>query len=249
MRYMVFREMEEKIYPVKLPIMYDLLLKYVEKGELSVEDVMNILATKSVAKARQYIHMVKWFIDKFGKFDGSYRDFIKILEDYFEENYHLSEIIRTLSDRKLPANFVFLKLVAREKNLDIDDKLARALFNFAKEIGILSILNVATYTPTIEEKLLNFIRNRGETRFSLLEKRFPDTRTLVLKLWRENLIEIEGLEDIKEELISFEDLDHIPIDLVSNKTDFFSIWEDPISGKQFASLIIPPRAKVKIKWS
>ena len=158
---------------------------------------------------------------KFGE-----EDFIKILEDYFEENYHLSEIIRTLSDRKLPANFVFLKLIAREKNLDIDDKLARALFNFAKEIGILSILNVATYTPTIEEKLLNFIRNRGETRFSLLEKRFPDTRTLVLKLWRENLIEIEGLEDIKEELISFEDLDHIPIDLVSNKTDFFSIWEE-----------------------
>mgnify|MGYP000011623130 CR=1 FL=1 len=241
--------MNNNLRPVKLSLLYDLIINYDTSRPLSINDVLTILKTKSVSKARNYLTMAKWFIKTFGVFRGTYAEFKNILQNFLNKTYHLSEIIREMAENQMPANFLSLLEIAHRKGLKINEKEARTLFAFAREFGILSISYTSVYTPTPEEEIYIFIRNKGIVPLSVLERKFSNTRELILKLWREEKIDIEGLEDLRSKLKQIDDFDKIPVQLIPTNSRFFSVWEDPVSGKKFASLIFPHNTKVKIRWS
>jgi len=241
-------------YPIKLPILYDLVIEYAKGNIRNIEDVKKISGTRSDVKARKQLSMVRWFLSVFGQFSGSYTEFLKTLRKYFDEKYKLTLIIEKMSEKKLPVNYISVMHVAKELGVKIERRMARLLLALGEEIGILFTLRITAYTPTEKDRLFNFIKNKGEVRFSILSKRFPNAKNLVLSLWKQNLVSIEHLDPIRDILSEINDFERIPYEILARIEDafiikeFFSVWDDPTTGVKYMSLSIPRTIRVRIKW-
>jgi len=240
--------LKSTLHPIKLTKLFDLVLVIQKKRNISTKQAQKILGLKSRARATRYIDTAKWLLSKLGTFKGSFDDFIEKIKDVLEQEFKISKILAEMSSRHINANPLALKNVARDLGINIDIKTARALFTLSRELGLLSIAQISVFTPTIEDVVLNFIRNRGTVLFLTIEKTFPNAREIVLKLWLRGFIDIEGIEEIGLKPSQITDPDRIPADIVPSDSRFLSFWVDDISGERYASIVIPQRSRVIAKW-
>jgi len=237
------------ILNIKIQDFHKVYLYKLRKEEISIEDIMDLLNLDIEMKAKRYLEALKWFISKYGLKKLNYDEFKKIILEYLNNEFKLSNLVKIMSDRSLAFNYYNMMKVSRKINVKLNRKIARSLLRLAKELGIVNILQITVYTPSIYEKILNYLKNKGEIRYGRLETKFPDSEKVIVELWQQGLIEIDVLEEFRDYFSNL-DLFRVPISYIKKRvdaTELFTIWEDPISGERYGTLVIPSTAWVRIR--
>ncbi len=238
----------DKIGYIKLRSLFKLFNDWIKKQDISLEEIKEIVRIESDIKAKKYLKAIEW-LSKHVKINKeiSFEEFKESLLKYLDKEYNISKIIKKMADQKLTANYYNFFKIANEMKLKVDKKLSKILFSLAKQLELLSTLNITEFTPSLRDRILVYIKNRGETRVSSIENNFPGSEKTILELWRNGIIEIDILEDLRDDISGLTDLSKVPVNIIERKHDIFSIWEDPISGEKYGTLILPPNALVRIR--
>ncbi len=244
----IFKEiiMNEDLFPVKLKILHRILTEYVPEKINST-----IISEKfglSMTLSKKYEKVAKWLISRIGQIGKSFEEFKNQLLGVLEKEFCFSSLLRKMASNKYPLNRYFVQLLVKELcEKEIDVNTARALIQWAKELKLVVLLRTIEYTPTEKDFVWAYIYSRGSVPFSVLEKKFPNARTIVLELWKEGRVFIEGIEELGLDPSMITDFDRIPAELVPESSRFISIWLDETTGERYASIIIPPRTKVNVR--
>ncbi len=229
------------IYPLPLKNLYKLATSM---RNPDVNGIMSLLKV-SKRKAEQYERTLNWIL-------GRVRD-AKSMDEFFERvaeallrEYKLDDAFALLTDRGIPLSPSSLSSVVKGSGIDINDTEAKAIISWLKEGGFLKERRVPILALSLEERVLEDIRDRGCLTYSSLRKVYGDTaRRIVFSLWKKGLINVPSFEKYRDLLESVEDIDRIPGN-VSGK--IFSTWQDRISGKVYNELVIPLRERISARW-
>lgn len=240
--------LSDPILSVKVRDLHKVYLYRLRKERVSIEDIMNLLNLDKRKKAQRYLEALEWFTSRYGLRKLNYEEFKKIILDHLDSEFKLSDLIKAMSEKSLPLNYYSVLRVSREKNIKLNRRTARSLLRLARELEIVDVLKITVYTPSIQEKILNYLRNNGEVKYFRLETKFPDLEKIIVELWQQGIIEIDALEKFRDHFSNL-DLFKVPIGYIKqiSASELFTMWEDPISGEKYGTLVIPPTTWVRIR--
>lgn len=239
--------MKKEIFPLSLKKLFEVISQFEEK-DLKAKRISNKLDVE-INLARKYEKTVKWLLRRLPKKPESFDEFKQLLLKFLNDEYCLEDVLKEIASKKYPFNkYLFRHLIMVKCGRNVDTTVVLALIRWAKEMKLFFPIRTIEYTPTMKDLVYAYICSRGEVAFSSIEDKFPNARLIVLELWKEGLIDIEGIEELKIDPELITDFDRIPADFVPKDSKFVNIWIDERTGEQYASITLPARTRVKIKW-
>jgi len=235
---------ESRFYPLPLNKIYKLA---VEVGpEAKLEDVMSTLRIRSKRTAQQYLRTLKWMaerVENVGTLDEFSRELLTVLLEEFK----LEEALNLLMKEKIPLTPSGMASALKEAGIEVSKTEARAIISWLKHMDALKERRVPVLTVTLEDRVLEEVRQRGSVTYGTLVKSYGDgVRDVVVQLWRKGYLSVPVLEEHRDLLMEAENLDKLPSGL---KGRIFATWQDRISGETYSELVIPSRARIEARWS
>ncbi|MGC8933400.1 MAG: hypothetical protein C0200_05555 [Thermoproteota archaeon] len=230
-------------YPLPLRNLYKLMTSLRDPNP---DEIMSILKVRSRRTAEQYAKTMSWILRKVEDAKSMDEFFEKVAEVLLKE-YMLEKAFAFLMERGIPLTPSSLSLAVKKNGLKICDTEAKAIISWLKEGGFLKERKVPILALSLEERILEDIRERGSLTYSSLRKVYGDAaREALFSLWRKGLIEIPSFEKYRQVLENVDDIDRIPGGISGR---IFSTWQDRISGEVYSELVIPLRERISARWN
>jgi len=235
---------KSRFYPVPLTKLYKLLARL--DPEASVDDVLKLLGLKSKRTATRYLSTLRWIRSRLRRV-GSFDEFMDGLLTILLREFKLEDAVRKLSSAGVPITYTSLISSLKDENVEITPTEARAMINWLKQLDALRERKIPILVTSLEERVLEDVRQRGAVTYSTLAKKYGDSvRDTLVELWKRGLLDIPVLEKYREILEKAENLDKLPPNL---KGRLFATWQDRITGETYSELVIPPRARISARWA
>ncbi len=232
-----------RFYPLPLRNLYRLATSQEKLSPESIKGKLGIRSSKTAEHYRKTLEWLKREVRNFSSMDG----FTSTLMRRLKEEFRLEEAIEILRERYIPLTPSSLVAALSKLDIDVNSTEAKAIISWLKQTNALRERKVPILTLSLEDRVLEEVRDRGSVTYASLRRSYGDeVREVIVSLWRRGLIEVPSLERYREVLEKAEDLDRLPGDL---KGKVFTSWQDRIDGKTYSELVIPLRARIEARWS
>ena len=235
------------LYPLDIKAVYK-LLSSVEKIERIDSDTVSKHLNVSKKRADKLLPTIEWIRKKIGGKHKTFPEFKNKLLDALNREFQVKQVINELWINRIPYNPYSICYVLSKKGLKVDLNTCKFIEKVLTEIKVIGLRKIPTWLGGEEDRILEFILNKGYTNVSTIIRHFGDVREILLNLCKEDKIEIIGIEDIGLDIKKINDFDHLDIDKINVESSFIKLYRDSKSGKLLGKIILPKHASVKAKW-
>ncbi|RDD53624.1 MAG: hypothetical protein BA066_03395 [Candidatus Korarchaeota archaeon NZ13-K] len=232
-----------EFYPLPLRNIHRLLTNLGRDAD--PEGVRSLLKLRDRRRVDQYVKTLRWVASRVED-AGSLDAFMESMVRALMREFWLEEAFKELMERAIPLSPSSLSALLRARGLSLTESEARAIISWMREAGALRERKVPVLTLSLEERVLEDVRNRGTVTYASLRRSYGDNAKLaVFSLWRRGLISVPSLERYRDLLEGVEDPDRIPGKVEGR---IFSTWQDRTSGEMYSELVIPQRERISARW-
>ena len=219
---------------------------------MNADDIIrNIDGIKSKRKAKQYLHTAK-VLSRFPLDISKLNLFKNSLKEVLLKEETIRNAIAGLSNKRIPVNKYTLLYMIKGKRVFNGNvstlTTANAILKLLKETGAIYSRKIPVLLQSDGELLYEYLLSKGVVKFGELDKKFRDARELVLKLWLDKKVDIEGLDIAPDHIKNPDDIPIKSIPMNARKSPFITIWYDRIAKREYATITIPSGTRVMIKW-
>ncbi|MCS7102515.1 MAG: hypothetical protein NZ992_01375 [Candidatus Korarchaeum sp.] len=230
-------------YPLPLKNLFKLIINL--RGDIDPEGVRSVLKLKGKRSVDHYVKTANWILSKV-KDVSSIDDFMESLVSVLVAEYKLEDALKEFRSRAIPLTPSSLSATLKSKGYDLSGSEAKAIISWLKEAGALKERRVPVLTLSLEERVLEEVRNKGTVTYATLRRNYGDNvKQTVFSLWKKGLLSVPSLEKHRSLFDKTDDPDRILGDV---KGEVFTNWQDRTSGEIYSELVIPQRERISARW-